>query len=209
MPMMDQKARNDRRLMMTRSTTFQAREDKRDNGESNLIIEGYFAVFNEVYELWPGATESIERGAFAGVTGSDVRALTNHETTLVLGRTRAGTLTLYEDEKGLFGRIVINPDDADAMSLYARVKRGDVDQCSFGFDIAEEITEIRDDGTIHWTITRIDPLYEVSVVTFPAYETTSVSARQADYNTIQARQAKAWRETTMQKLKKEAPDHGA
>lgn len=192
---------NERRIL-TRATSFTAREEARESGGNDLIIEGYFAVFGDVYELWPGATETIEKGAFSGVIGSDVRALVNHDTTLVLGRTRAGTLTIYEDDKGLFGRIVINPEDADAMSLYARVKRNDVDQCSFGFDIAEETVVFNDDGTVHWTIIRVDPLYEVSVVTFPAYEATSVSARKRDLDTIKERQASAWRENAIQRLKK-------
>ena len=133
-----------------------------------------------------------------------MRALINHDTTLVLGRTRAGTLTLYEDERGLFGRIRINPDDSDAMSLYARVKRGDVDQCSFGFDIGKERTEFSEDGaSIRWTIEEVSQLYEVSVCTFPAYEATGVSARRADYDTIQKRKAQAWREGARSKLKKE------
>lgn len=202
MPILNQR-RNERRVVMTRATNFTAREEARDNG-SDLIIEGYFSVFDAIYELWPGATESVKKGAFAGVVGSDVRALVNHDTTLVLGRTRAGTLTLYEDDHGLFGRIVINPDDADAMSLYARVKRGDVDQCSFGFEIAEEHVDFRDDGSVHWTIIRVEPLYEVSVCTFPAYEATSVSARRADFETIQKRRAEMWRENALQKLKREA-----
>lgn len=201
MPTQDQR-RNNRRVAVIRSTSFTAREETRDNG-SDLIIEGYFAVFGALYELWPGATESIQKGAFAGVVGSDVRALTNHDTTLVLGRTRAGTLTLYEDDHGLFGRIVVNPEDTDAMSLYARVKRGDVDQCSFGFEIAEEKVDFRDDGSVHWTIIRVEPLYEVSVCTFPAYETTNVSARRADFETIKKRRAEAWRENALQKLKRE------
>ncbi len=187
-----------------RMTSFTTREEPREDGASDPVIEGYFAVFGDVYELWPGASETIQRGAFSGVVGGDVRALINHDTTLVLGRTRAGTLTLYEDERGLFGRIRINPDDSDAMSLYARVKRGDVDQCSFGFDIGKERTEFSEDGSsIRWTIEEVSQLYEVSVCTFPAYEATGVSARRADYDTIQKRKAQAWREGARSKLKKE------
>jgi phage prohead protease, HK97 family len=200
MPQIQQ--RTNERRSFSHMTQFTTREQMRD-GVNELVIEGYFAVFDDVYKLWPDATESIRKGAFSGVIGTDVRALVNHDSTLVLGRTRAGTLTLYEDDKGLHGRIVINQDDDDAMSLYARVKRGDVDQCSFGFDIAEEEVEITDDN-IHWTITRVDPLYEVSIVTFPAYEATSVTARQKDFDTIKERQSKAWRESARQKLKKEA-----
>ena len=60
----------------------------------DLIVEGYFAVFDEVYEVWPGVTESIQRGAFANSIGQDVRALYNHNTDQILGRTSAGTLEL-------------------------------------------------------------------------------------------------------------------
>ena len=86
------------------------------------------------------------------------------------------------------------------MNLYERVKRGDVDQCSFGFDIIEEETELREDGSMHWTITRVK-LYEVSVVTFPAYEATGVSARKAEYEEIQRRRAESWKAEQRKKLK--------
>lgn len=165
-----------------------------------LYIEGYFAVFDSPYEIWPGATEIVKPGAFAGCLGSDVRALTNHDSTLVLGRTKAGTLTLREDARGLFGSIKINGADADAMNLYARVQRGDVDQCSFGFDIKQETFIDNGDGTVRWEIEEVDPLYEVSVCTFPAYEETSVVARQKDLESIQTRAAEAWRANMRNRL---------
>lgn len=112
--------------------------------DGNLYIEGYFAVYNSRYELWDEAYETIDRGAFDGETDGDVRALTNHDTTLVLGRTTAGTLTLKADERGLWGSITINQADQDALNLYERVKRGDVSQCSFGFDILEQDIEYKD-----------------------------------------------------------------
>lgn len=74
----------------------------REEGD-DLYLEGYFAVFNGVYELWPGATESIAPGAFDDSVGDDVRALFNHNTDLVLGRTSAGTLELRQDAHGLWG----------------------------------------------------------------------------------------------------------
>lgn len=180
--------------------------DTREDGEG-LLIEGYFSVFNSNYELWPGATESVSPGAFADTLGEDVRALIDHESRLVLGRNKAGTLELREDSHGLWGRIRINPNDTDAMNLYERVKRGDVDQCSFGFDIIEEETEFRDDGTMHWTIKKVK-LYEVSVVTFPAYEATGVAARKAEYEEIQKRRAEAWKISMKNKLKGDI-NHGA
>lgn len=164
----------------------------RDDGD-DLIIEGYFAVFDSPYVLWDGATEIVKPGAFAGCLSGDIRALIDHDTRLVLGRTKAGTLTLREDARGLYGTIKINRDDADAMSLYARVQRGDVDQCSFGFDIEEETFVDLGGGQCRWEINKVNPLYEVSVVTFPAYEETAVKARHADLAEIQRRQAEAWK----------------
>lgn len=183
------------RQMRSVASKFETRED----GEG-LFIEGYFSVFNSNYELWPGATESVAPGAFSGTLGDDIRALIDHESRLVLGRNKAGTLELREDSHGLWGRVRINPNDTDAMNLYERVKRGDVDQCSFGFDIIEQETEFLDDGSMHWTIEKVK-LYEVSVVTFPAYEATGVSARKAEYEEIQRRRAESWKAEQRKKLK--------
>lgn len=168
------------------ATTFTARD------EEGPIIEGYFAVFNSIYEIAPGMTESVAPGAFSRTLAGDIRALTNHDTTLVLGRTRAHTLELREDEHGLWGKININPKDADAMNLYERVRRGDVDQCSFGFEIVAEETDFRDDGSVHWTITDVN-LIEVSACTFPAYQETNIAARSAERNTLRSRELAAWK----------------
>lgn len=175
------------RVMQLRSGEFKTRED---SGE--MTIEGYFAVFNSDYEMWEGASESIAPGAFTSSMGGDIRGLTNHDTTLVLGRTKAHTLELKEDTHGLWGRITINPKDSDAVNTYERVKRGDVDQCSIGFMIRSEETDFRDDGSIHWTITDVE-LFEVSVCTFPAYEETGVSARHRDAEELKKRASEAWK----------------
>lgn len=187
-----------RSVRQARSQPTQFRADESDGKK---YIEGYFSVFDGVYELWPGATESIDPHAFDDALNDDTRALINHDTTLVLGRTKAGTLELRVDEKGLWGRVEINEKDQDAMNLYARVERGDVNQCSFGFDILEEDTEYRDDGTVHWTIKRVK-LYEVSCVTFPAYEDTSIQARKKDYEKIRARHIEKWKSDMKERLKK-------
>ena len=178
----------EKRQLRSIPTKFETRED----GE-NPTIEGYFAVFNSNYEIAPGMSESIAPGAFSRTLSNDVRALINHDTTLVLGRTKANTLELREDSHGLWGKISINPNDRDAMNLYERVKRGDVDQCSFGFDLKEQDTEIRDDGAVHWTIKDLD-LFEVSCCTFPAYEQTNISARSKERDEIRQRTLSAWRE---------------
>ena len=145
--------------------------------DAGPVIACYFALFNSPTVLWPGCIEQIAPGAFASSLPGDIRALIDHETRLVLGRTGPNTLTLREDEIGLYGEIKINEHDSDAMNLYARVQRGDVSQCSFGFDIVAEDYVVSPDGqTCTWTIRDV-VLYEVSVVTFPAYEATSAVAR--------------------------------
>ena len=190
----------ERTMRQTRSMPerFQTREA--DNGEKR--IEGYFAVFDGEYKLWDGATESVDRGAFDDQLTADVRCLIDHDTRLVLGRTTAGTLTLRTDEHGLWGSVLINQDDSDAMNLYARVQRGDVSQCSFGFDILDEEFTDRGNGSVHWTIKKVK-LYEVSCVTFPAYESTGIAARKDDLAAIRKRETEAWRQRMLSKLKKE------
>lgn len=188
--------RNQRQLRAV-ATEFATRQD----GDTPHI-SGYFAVFNSNYEIAPGMSESIAPGAFSRTLDGDIRALINHDSTLVLGRTKAGTLTLTENNTGLWGDIAINPNDGDAMNLYERVKRGDVDQCSFGFDIISETTEVRDDGSVHWTLTEVD-LHEVSACTFPAYEATNISARTAERDALVARSLAAWKERMKARL-----DHG-
>lgn len=163
-------------------------------------IEGFFSVYNSVYQITSDMSESIAPGAFKdSISGGDVRALINHDTTLVLGRTAAHTLELRDDAHGLWGSILINPNDSDAMNAYERIRRGDVSQCSIGFEIIEEETEIRDDDSIHWTIKRAK-LWEVSVCTFPAYEETSVSARAAQREEIIKRKNEAWRTRMKERL---------
>ena len=168
----------DRKIRQTRSLQTELKTRAEPDGQ-DMYIEGYFAVFNRQTELWPGAFEEIAPGAFDETLGNDIRALINHDTTLVLGRNKAGTLELKVDSYGLWGRVKINPNDTDAVNLYERVKRGDVDQCSFGFNILEEETEWREDGTVKWQLTKVD-LHEVSICTFPAYEDTGVQARKAE-----------------------------
>lgn len=178
------------------NTEFSTREEGDD-----LIIEGYFAVFNSNYEIDEGMSESIAPGAFTEALSGDVRALVNHDTTLVLGRTKSNTLELKEDSHGLYGRVRINPKDSSALDLYERVKRGDVDGCSIGFDIDEEKTDFLDNGDIHWTIEKVMPLYEVSCCTFPAYQETNISARAKEKEALMKREFEKWKADMREKLK--------
>ena len=192
-----EKNRINHRQVRSIASNFKTRED----GEVKRI-EGYFAVFNSVYEITPDMTESVKEGAFSNTLDGDVRALIDHETMYVLGRNQAGTLELREDDKGLWGSILINPNDQDAMNLYSRVERGDVNQCSFGFEILSEETDFRNDGTVHFTITEVR-LHEVSVCTFPAYAETSVQARKEDRAHEEERLNEIWRAEMRARLKGE------
>nr|DAS84938.1 MAG TPA: prohead serine protease [Caudoviricetes sp.] len=189
---------NNRTSYQVRSSTrkFETRE-----ADGKLYISGYFAVFGSEYEIFQGASERVDPGAFEETLSGDIRCLIDHETRLVLGRTKSGTLTLKVDSRGLWGEVEINPNDQDAMNLYERVKRGDVDQCSFGFEILDE--EFEDLGDrVRWTIKKVK-LYEVSVVTFPAYEETGVTARKKQLTEMRKKSNELWKHRMLRKLKGE------
>lgn len=171
------------------------REDAADK-----YIEGYFAVFNVPTELFEGYTETIAKGAFAkSLKNNDIRCLFNHNAAAVLGRMSINTLELKEDEKGLFGRVKINPADSDALNTYAKVQRGDISGCSFGFYPVEEKSEIDDNGTYHSTILEADT-WEVSICTFPAYEQTEIKARSADVDKAKERLLSVRKEKIKKKI---------
>lgn len=159
-------------LTRARRTDFKTRAD----GEPP-VIEGYFVVFEQPYIIDDYFEEIVDPHAFDGADMSDVRALIDHLPHLVLGRSTANTLTFQIDEIGLWASVQLNVADTDAMNLYSRIQRGDVDQASFGFD--EDRVEYEDlpDGRTRRKILGISKLWEVSVCTFPAYEQTCVSAR--------------------------------
>ena len=170
-------------------------QTRADNNETDeMKISGYFVVFNSETKLFENYYEEISDKAFKDIDLTDIRALADHDTAKVLGRTKSQTLSLTVDDKGLYGEITINKNDSEAVNLYERVKRGDIDQCSFGFNILDETMDTRADGSTKWTITEIE-LFEVSVVTFPAYADTAVEARseqmkQLEKRNLQTRKAK-------------------
>lgn len=185
-----------------RHADFRTREEGED-----LIVEGYFIVFNQPYKSWYGVEEYVDPHAIDESTDtSDVRALTDHLSHLVLGRSTVGTLTWTIDDVGLFATIRINRRDLDAVNLHARVQRGDVDQASFGFD--EDDVEYVDmpDGRVQRYIRHISKLWEVSVCTFPAYEQTSVSARDRDSAAALKKELAARKK---EKLKRRFKHHGS
>ena len=189
---------NPSRTVRSRRTEFRTRSE----GETPSL-SGYFVVFDQPYYWDETMEEVIKPGAFDDCDMSDVRCLTDHLSHLVLGRANetVHTLSFSIDDTGVYAdKVEINAADTDAMNLYARVQRGDVSQCSFGFDILdEEYIENPSDGSCLWIIHKVK-LYEVSVVTFPAYVETSVEARRHDYDTIRRRKLDAWKNDMKERL---------
>lgn len=186
---------------------FQTREE---NGKR--FLDGYFSVFNQPYEVCPGWIETVAPGAFSRTLreGKDVKVLWNHNTDLVLGSTENRTAHLSEDDVGLHGPVEINEEDQDAKNAIARVARGDVRGCSFGFEIRGVEESWDENGTYRTRLTDVE-LFEVSPCTFPAYAQTSITARaketleDAKKKLVEAREKKRndWREEMRKRLKGE------
>lgn len=141
-------------------------------------ITGYAAVFNTWTDIYGWFKESIRPGAFTKtINENDIRALINHDEDLVLGRNKAKpnpTLKLREDSKGLAIEI-IPPDTTYSNDLLISMRRGDITQMSFGFQVNKAETDFEKDERILIDVT----LFDVSIVTFPAYPTTSAEVRAA------------------------------
>jgi HK97 family phage prohead protease len=146
--------------------------------DAPAVIEGHASVFGQWSE-WLGNffpfKEKVKAGAFLKSIGKDdIRALWNHDSLYVLGRNRAGTLELNEDEQGLFVRI-FPPETQWAKDLCVSIKRGDVSQMSIGFEVVKDKWSTEDGADVRELIEV--KLYDVSPVTFPAYTTTDVGVR--------------------------------
>ena len=148
-------------------------------------IEGYAALFNTPTMIGDWFREEIAPGAFRkAIRRDDVRALINHDSNLLLGRNRAGTLRLAEDSTGL--HIEIDPPDTTtARDLMVSMERGDINQMSYGFQPDVETWDLTED--IPHRLLNDVVLFDVSVVTYPATIETSASLRSLDA----ARQAAA------------------
>lgn len=148
--------------------------DVRAAGEKGRTIAGYAAVFDSPTDIGGYFREKIAPGAFAEAIKADVRALFDHDSSKVLGRTAAGTLRLKEDDRGLAVEIDL-PDTQVARDLTASMERGDIDGMSFAFRATREEWDETVEPPLR-TILEAE-LREVSVVTFPAYEDTEVGLR--------------------------------
>ena len=150
-----------------------------EGGDTPKIV-GHAAVFNKWSEDLGGFREKIASGAFTKtIKEGDIRALFNHDANFVLGRNKAGTLTLEEDKKGL--KVSIDPPDAQwARDLTTSIERGDITQMSFGFrTIKDQWTTPKDGKDNQRELLEVE-LFDVSPVTFPAYPQTDVGVRSLD-----------------------------
>lgn len=169
-----------------------AEDDKR-------YIEGYFVRFDDKYQVTDTMFETIAPTAFNNIAQNDVVCLWNHDTNYPLGRSSNGTLALRVDDVGVYGRVEINPQDQFAVDAYARIQRGDVKQCSFGFNIVKENPIRHDDGSMEWRLEDLD-VHEISPVTFPAYKTTTVNARSEQASQMEQRRIDAQKEQLKARL---------
>lgn len=154
------------------------------NGDSPQIV-GHAAVFNQPTEIF-GFEEVILSGAFARAIKEeqDVRALIDHDSRLILGRTKSDTLSLKEDDHGLF--VTIKPPKTSfADDVLESIRRGDLDGMSFAFIPRQQNIKEEEDKTIR-EIADVD-LIDVSVVTFPAFEGTDVELKNAGIETLELR----------------------
>lgn len=145
--------------------------------DKGKTVAGYAAVFNQETDIGGSFREIIAPGAFKGSIEKDVRALIDHDSGRIIGRSKAGTLRLAEDSHGLSVEIDL-PDTTDGRDLAKLLERGDISGMSFGFRVThDEWDETKDIPTR--TIRAVD-LFEVSAVAFPAYEGTELAMRSLD-----------------------------
>jgi len=161
----------------------------RQEGDDNVVV-GYGSVFNTLSNELGGFREIIAEGAFDGRLEDDVRFLINHEG-LPLARTTNGTLRLSTDERGLKyeARVANTSVGRDLIEL---MRNGTINQSSFAFVVEDDSWEMRDGINVR-TINKVSRLYDVSAVTYPAYEEASVALRSME----------EWKKTEDEKVMKE------
>jgi hypothetical protein len=154
-------------------------EYRGEGDEKKPFVVGHAAVFNSLSENLGGFRELIHKDAFADVMQDDVRALFNHDSNLILGRTKAGTLDISVDDKGLRYELDV-PETTAGRDLLISIERGDVSQSSFGFRVLEDNWDEDEDGRWVRTITKVKRLFDVSPVVYPAYPDATVAKRSLD-----------------------------
>lgn len=176
----------ERRTYAVKEIQFEAAAQEKDEA-GNITkqlpsrIRGHAAVFNSPTDMgW--FVEEVAPGFFANaIKTSDVRMLFNHNPNYVLGRTKAGTLTLREDERGLYTENEM-PDTQFAKDLAISMQRGDIDQMSFAWTTKKDKWEKMADGRSKRTLVEAEEIFDTSVVTYPAYEDTDVTVAKRSHD---------------------------
>ena len=163
---------------MEKETRFSSIETRSDDENKKMIVEGYAIVFDEetlIGDEERGFIEVIDKGALASTNMKDVPFKYNHnDVTLILARTRNGSLSLEVDEKGLKIRAELI-DTTSNVDIYKSIVAGLLDKMSFAFTVKSQSWD-RSGKIPKRTITAIDRLFDVSVVDLPAYDQTSIQA---------------------------------
>ena len=172
------------------------RVEVRDQEDGMVRVSGYAAVFDEETNIAGAFREVIEPGAFASAIRrqDDVVFLVNHNG-LPMARTRSGTLTLREDERGLYMETNLDPSDPDVRSILPKMRRGDLDKMSFAFVPTRQRWDDR--GDMPKRIIQDVELYDVSVVTTPAYEGTEIGLRSLEAHRKATKKTQAARRMRM------------
>lgn len=169
-----------------RFLSFEVRADEKQESEDKGIVEGYAVVYDKKTDICGYFEETIKRGALDNADLKDVPLLVNHDTdTIPVARSRrnngSSSMTLTVDEKGLKIRAELDlKNNARASELYSAIKRGDISGMSFMFTVKTDEWTDEDTEYPKRTIIEIAKVYEVSAVTFPAYNDTSIGARAVD-----------------------------
>lgn len=161
---------------MSKQKEIRAIETIKATDDEQMTVEGYALRFNKLSNDLGGFVEEISPEALKEADLSDVRALIDHDSSKVLGRTTSETLELTVDDEGLYFRCQL-PNTSYAKDLYENIRLGNINQCSFGFILDEDgdSFEKRDDGLFKRTLRKIKSLFDVSIVTYPAYDDTDVA----------------------------------
>lgn len=162
----------------TRCYMGEVRADPGDENQATHII-GLGSVFDSRSELMYGFKEIIKPGAFDDVLNDDVRGLFNHDPNYILGRTAAGTLSLSVNERGLVYDITAPGTQTIRDLVLAPMQRGDINQSSFAFRVARDGEDWYqdDEGVIIREIHKFSRLFDVSPVTYPAYQDAGAAVR--------------------------------
>ena len=167
--------------------------------DDGVRVAGYAAVFDDEADIMGLFRERIAPGAFKRAIGrDDVVFLVNHDG-LPLARTRSGTLSLKEDERGLYMETELDADDPDVRAIVGKMKRGDLDKMSFAFRADKQEWDDTQDPPVR-TI-REASLFDVSVVTSPAYEGTEIGLRSLESHLERQRKQNNFHAARLRRMK--------